>query len=167
MPYKGFKCYSATCWVSRLYIIIFRTSYNALLYNVILHCDRTELTCVTPPTIMCYRSHVHGYIFREVSKEECISLSVQRAGGLCGAGSRWQWRQPLYLLQLYELHRCFPKQMPREHQTQTTDPDSLSVSTSPHMKPSPARWHLWGPVLSAGTPERMCGSRMRMTFHPF
>lgn len=50
---KWFNSYSATCWVSRLDMLISRTGYNALFCHVILQRDRTDLTCVTPPTIIC------------------------------------------------------------------------------------------------------------------
>lgn len=46
------KCFSAPCRVSRLNMVMSRTSYNALLCHAILHNDRTELTCVMPPTII-------------------------------------------------------------------------------------------------------------------
>lgn len=52
--FKGhLKCFSTPCRVSRLNMVMSRTGYNALLCHVILHNDRTELTCVMPPTIKC------------------------------------------------------------------------------------------------------------------
>ncbi len=135
--FKGhLKCFSTPCRVSRLNMVMSRTGYNALLCHVILHNDRTELTCVMLPTIKCV-IEVMSMVTCLEKWEKNTSLSGQLAGGMGGACSRWRWRQLLYLLQMYELHRCFPKQMPHERQNHVTDPDSLSVSTSLHMKPPP------------------------------